>query len=281
VPSPEDSRRAETERTITDQVKLAKTGLITKVYEHRQPDDVWNYHVDVRISPNNHPRRVPVATPMPELIAPPRSPDHDEGPDLALVQFLDDDDEPRPIVTHIMYNDQDRPPLGYEGGVKLRRGQLYFEMDSSGEYARLAKRPENDRDDSQPTEVVEIDDQNEEVSMKTDPNDDGSYENEVIIDDQNEVSLKTDIDGDGSFEMKVTLDISGGQIKIETDNEPINIKSGDIVNVHTKGGKVKLGDENGTFDPVARKGDTVSGTTSDGASFSTTIDEGSSEVESS
>lgn len=46
-------------------------------------------------------------------------------------------------------------------------------------------------------------------------------------------------------------------------------------------GTIRLGDPTGTLKPVARKGDPVSGTTSDGASFSGTIDDGSSTVESS
>lgn len=45
-------------------------------------------------------------------------------------------------------------------------------------------------------------------------------------------------------------------------------------------GTIRLGDPNGTLKPVARKDDPVSGTTSDGATFSGSIDEGSSDVES-
>lgn len=45
-------------------------------------------------------------------------------------------------------------------------------------------------------------------------------------------------------------------------------------------GTIQLGKPDGTLKPIARKGDAVSGSTSDGATFSGTIDEGSSDVES-
>jgi hypothetical protein len=150
----DDTQEGRTRRLINDEVQLPTTGVITAVHEHTDPDDRWNHHVDVRIGPETNPRKVPVATAVPELIAPPRGEDHPDGPDMALVQYLNDDGTQRPIVTHILYNDQDRAPLGTQGDVRVRRGDLYTELAADGSHARLAKKS---GDMADPDLVVEID----------------------------------------------------------------------------------------------------------------------------
>lgn len=151
----ENTREGRQRRVIGDEVQLPQTGTITRVREHTDPDDNWNYHLDVRIGPDRHPRKVPLAVPFPELAAPPRSESHPKGPDMALIQFLEDDDTSRPIATQILYNSEDRPPLGTEGIFRLRRGNLYVEMADDGSYARLSKKLD---DTDTPDVVVEIDD---------------------------------------------------------------------------------------------------------------------------
>lgn len=149
----EPTDHARIRRIIDEEVQLPRTGIITKVYEHTQTDDRWNFHVDVRLGPDKHPRKVPVAVPAPELAVPPRSVDHADGPDLALVQYLQDNETERPIVTNILYNNEDRPPLGTEGIFRLRRGGLYVEMAPAGEWARISQKSS---DDGTPTAKVEI-----------------------------------------------------------------------------------------------------------------------------
>ena len=153
--SEEPTRDARIRRIIDEEITLPQTGIITRVREHQSEDDVWNYHVDVRISEENHPRKVPVATAIPEMIASPRSTAHPDGPDLALVQYLDDDESERPIVTNILFNRQDRAPKGDEGVLRIRRSNLYVEMAEDGSHARLSKKS---NDDVTPDLVVEIDD---------------------------------------------------------------------------------------------------------------------------
>jgi hypothetical protein len=211
---PSDTQKGETSRRISEQVQLPRTGIVTKVYEHTDEDDFWNFHVDIKIGPESHPRKVPVATAAPELITPPRSTNHPSGPDLALVQYMEDDDAHRPIVTNILYNDQDRPPLGKEGVVRLRRGSLYVEMADDGSYARLAKKNNDD-------------------------------------------------DGRGESVMEVTID--------EVDNE---------IKILTNGQNIKLGDRDGSFKDVARRGDSVEVSDPESGTLNGSITGGSDNVES-
>lgn len=160
--SEEPTRDARIRRIIDEEITLPQTGIITRVREHQSEDDVWNFHVDVRISEENHPRKVPVATAIPEMIASPRSTAHPDGPDLALVQYLDDDETERPIVTNILFNRQDRAPKGEEGVLRIRRGNLYVEMAEDGSHARLSKKSD---DNATPDLIVEIDDDTGRVKI--------------------------------------------------------------------------------------------------------------------
>jgi hypothetical protein len=72
--------------------------------------------------------------------------------------------------------------------------------------------------------------------------------------------------GDGTFDLS-----------IETDGD-VSIQAAGTVDVTAP--TVNVGSEGGTPKPVARKGDSVSGSTSDGASFNGSIDDGSSDVNS-
>lgn len=151
----EDTDEGELRRKIREEIQLPETGIVTKVYEHANPDDNWNFHADVRISADRHPRKVPVAVSAPDLIAPPRSTSHEEGPDLALIQFMQDSDNERPVITNILYNDVDRPPIGKEGMVRLRRGELYLELEDDGSTARISKKADGEE---VPVARIEIND---------------------------------------------------------------------------------------------------------------------------
>lgn len=178
----EPTRDARTRRIIGNEINLARTGIITRVYEHTETDDFWNFHVDVRLGPDKHPRKVPVAVPGPELAIPPRSVEDESGGDYALVQYMEDDETERPVVTHIMYNNEDRPPLGTQGVFRLRRGDLYTESHPKGEWARIAKKSE---DDGTPSTKIEIDDSGPttQVNIETDGDINISAGGDILIDE--------------------------------------------------------------------------------------------------
>jgi hypothetical protein len=190
----EPTKESRNRRVINEEVNLPQTGVITQVREHTQSDDVWNFHVDVRIGPEQHPRKVPLAVPFPDMIAPPRSTDHADGPDLALVQFMQDDEVERPVVTNILYNREDRALLGQEGVIRIKRGDLYIEMAPDGSWARLAKKSE---DDGAPSAHAEI-------------QDDGSFE---LVDD---AGMGIASDGNGN------LKLYGDTIESRTDGSTIS-----------------------------------------------------------
>lgn len=80
----------------------------------------------------------------------------------------------------------------------------------------------------------------------------------------------------GEFGVELAGDGSSARLTKRVDGTT----SPDLVIEIDDTGTVKLGDPSGTLKPIARQGDPVSGSTSDGASFSGTIDSGSSNVES-
>mgnify|MGYP006280912587 CR=1 FL=1 len=92
------------------------------------------------------------------------------------------------------------------------------------------------------------------------------------------------------FSIPDTLGEGDFCIKINENTElTFSIQEDDTVNVDiaadgevlVSAPSVKIGDESGTFKPVARQGDSISGTGYNGASVSGQIDSGSSSVQSS
>lgn len=212
----EPTQDAHDDRRINESVQLPQTGVVTEVHEHASVDDRWNFHVDVRIGPEDHPRKVPVAVSAPEMIAPPRSTSHPDGPDLVLVQYLDDDELQRPIVTNILYNREDRPPLGSEGMLRIRRSPLYAEMADDGSYARIAKKS---ADEASPDAQVEIDDTGA-ITIQTDGDitisaagdvtiDEGGTPKQVLTEDAK--FDYEDTQSDGSTTTKTTTTVSNGE----------------------------------------------------------------------
>jgi hypothetical protein len=194
----EPTREGSQQRAIGEEVQLPQTGVVTKVYEHTDPSDKWNFHVDVRIGPDDHPRKVPVAVSAPELIAPPRSESHEDGPDMVLVQYLDDDETQRPIVTNILYNRVDRPPLGAEGMLRVRRSPLYAEIADDGSFARISKKSS---DAASPDAQVEIDNTGA-ITIETDGDINISAGGDVVIDEGG--SAKSVLTEDAVFEYEDT-----------------------------------------------------------------------------
>lgn len=138
-------------RIIRENTQQPQLGTITKVFEHDDHDDYSNFEVNVELrDSDNERRRIPVATsPFIGAIVVP------EPGDTVLVDFLEGDGE-FPVVTRFIHNAEDRAPLGHAGEVRFRKGELYFEMGSDGEYLRLAKKED---DLSDPDSVIEITDE--------------------------------------------------------------------------------------------------------------------------
>ncbi len=268
----EPTTEARDRRVINEEIELPRTGIITKVYEHTQTDDRWNFHVDVRIDEEVHPRKVPVATSAPELIAPPRSIDDENGPDLALVQYLHDDTKERAIVTHILYNDEDRPPLGTEGIYRLRRGSLYLEAHPKGAWMRIARK---DMDDSSPTAELTIDDTPAKPLVQ-------AHRGELymeLVGDVAHVAQKDTENTVPNAEVAIDNSTDPPTIKINTTGGNISVNA-DTGIVSIDGGEIVL---DGGADIVATEGDsvTVNGVASGSDTASGTIDSKSGNVKSS
>ncbi|AGM11354.1 baseplate V-like protein [Halogranum tailed virus 1] len=90
------------------------------------------------------------------------------------------------------------------------------------------------------------------------------------------ISQKSNDDDSGSAaNARIEIDDSGA-------NPVVNIETnGADININVSGGQVKLGDPNGTFAEVARKGDAVEVDDPDSGTITGTITEGSSDVQSS
>jgi uncharacterized Zn-binding protein involved in type VI secretion len=146
---PEPTERDRIVEEALSEINLPQLGTVTKVWEHTEPDDDSNHEVNVLLRDEDmERRRVPIATPVGDMIAPPRE------DDTVLVQFLDGIED-APVVTHVLYNDIDRAPLGTQGTVRLKRGSVYIEVHPDGDYARIAQK---DTDDADPNAEIEIDD---------------------------------------------------------------------------------------------------------------------------
>jgi hypothetical protein len=149
----EDTERARILSIVREEISLPKRGEVTAVYTHDDPDDASNHEVDVQIPPGPRPlrehRRVPVGVPADGAVAVPREGDH------VLVQYEAGDGD-RPLVTTVFYGDadEDRAPLGDEGDVRVRRGNVEADLAGDGSYGRLALTPD---DGGSPDLVVEVD----------------------------------------------------------------------------------------------------------------------------
>lgn len=137
------------DQQIKKTLSLPQIGEVVKTREHTQSDDTNNFECDVLIRGEiQQRRRALVAAPAAGIVVPPK-----KG-DLVLVNFIDGDGE-RPIVTNVLYTAQSRPPLAKSGDIRVKRGDLYVEAESEGNYARISKKS---KDDADPDVNIEIDD---------------------------------------------------------------------------------------------------------------------------
>jgi len=135
-------------RLIKENTAQPEFGEITKVFEHTEPDDGSNFEANVKLRDSDKTRRgVPVANnPFMGAISVP------EVGDTVLVDFLDGESE-APVVVGFMHNDEDRAPVGEAGMYRLRKGDLYFEMEPNGEWARITHKSS---DTGNPNSKIEL-----------------------------------------------------------------------------------------------------------------------------
>lgn len=139
-------------RIIEEEIKLPKVGRVISVTTHTSDSDHSNHEVDVEWPPNNSIqtfRGVTLAQPITGGVYVPT-----KG-DFVLLEFLDGDSE-RPIVTRCVYasDDEDRAPKAHEGDIVFKRGNIYFEIDGDGKWARFAKK---NSDLAEPDAKIELD----------------------------------------------------------------------------------------------------------------------------
>jgi len=191
-------------------------GQVVQVREHVSPTDFNNFECDVLIRGKTQQRRgVLLATPAAGTIYVPNI------GDTVLVQTIAGRGE-RAVITHVLHTAETRAPLGEEGIIRQRKGNLYYEVHPDGEWIRIAYKNEDDAVGASADARIEIDDSG------SDP--------------------------------IINITTSSGDINIASDS-----------------GAVKLGDPNGSFEDVARKGDPVQVSTVSGSG---SITGGSSDVQS-
>jgi len=171
-------------------------GQVVKVREHASPTDFNNFECDVLVRGKTQQRRgVLLATPAAETVYVPRV------GDTVLVQTIAGRGE-RAVITHVLHTAQTRAPLGEEGIIRQKKGNLYYEVHPDGDWIRMAYKNSDDAVGGSADARIEIDD------TGSDP--------------------------------VINITTSGGDINVASDS-----------------GSIKLGDPNGSFQDVARKGDSV------------------------
>ena len=225
-------------------VHLPQIGEVTKVWEHTADDDNSNHEVNVLLRDEDlERRRVPIAVPVADMVAPPR-----KG-DTVLVQFLDGVED-APVVTNVLYNDVDRAPLGTEGIIRRRRGSLYTEMHPDGDWSRTAVKPS---DDGTPSTKVEVDDSGSttKVNIETDGDVVVDADGKVDVDAGSDVTVNAsdnvsvDAGGDATVKAtgKVTVDgdsvvLGAGGSAVARKGDPVADSDGNIIGSIAEGSSV-------------------------------------------
>jgi Phage-related baseplate assembly protein. len=117
------------EKSIRENTRNTKVGIVNQVFEHSASDDDSNFEANVLVDgKTNELKRVPVFTPASGLISPPRN------GDKVLVMFIEGETF-RPVIIGSGFSNIDRPPLGKAGMYRNRfesgqsplgAGDLYF-----------------------------------------------------------------------------------------------------------------------------------------------------------
>ncbi|GGM64159.1 hypothetical protein J2752_000467 [Halarchaeum rubridurum] len=160
---------------LREALNIPRVGRVRKVWTHTDEADTSNHEVNVAVPPggdvDGEHRQIPIQQPATGAVAVP------SVNDLVLVMGSDTG----PVAMPAVYGDADadRAPLGEEGDVRIRRGELYAEVAGDGSWARLAKKP-GDLDD--PSARVELD-AGGAVRIETDGDVTISAGGQVVIDE--------------------------------------------------------------------------------------------------
>ena len=140
------------EEKIKEAEMQPQIGEVVSVNEHTATDDSTNFECDVLIRGKTQQRRgVLLATTSAGSVYVPS-----KG-DTVLVQTIFGRGQ-RAVITHVLHTVQDRAPLGQEGIIRQRKGNMYYEVHPDGDFIRLAYKNADDAEGSQSEARVEIDD---------------------------------------------------------------------------------------------------------------------------
>lgn len=274
-----DEQYKETEQTA----RRGSMGLVTKVIERDgEAQEFTNHEVNVQlISRDEELKALPVHVGRMGQVRTPATGDFVE------VSYLSGKTQSA-YVSDFAYSRQQRAPLARAGHWRHRFGEedtsdpfLFLEAEPS-DHQGVAKDFDSHvksnppdvlrmgvKEDglSDPSLAIELDTSGSDpvASIRSDEDTDGINDMEMAVDQINDQTyMRVDPGDDESNPIEVRLDLSAGTIDILTD-----------------GGTVRIGDQNGTFKKVARKGDQVevSGVASGSSTEQGQITEGSSNVE--
>lgn len=137
---------------INKKMSQPKIAIVKKVVEHTANDDFSNFECDVITAGDRQQLRdVAVMTPGTGMIEVPRV------DDTVLVSKIDGRGE-RYVVIGTLHTRESRAPLGKEGMIRYKKGNLYLEMDGDGEWIRLSHKNNDDDSTSDANVSIEIDD---------------------------------------------------------------------------------------------------------------------------
>lgn len=196
---------------IKKNTRKGTLGVVTKVWQHDDPDDVSNHEVNARlINGDEEFRRVPVHVSRPGNVSVP------QVGDFVSLAFNNSMTQ-KPYVNGFAYSAENRAPLGRAGHWRHRFGDsspyLFVEAEksdhSSGDpdVVRMSKKSDGLSD---PTTSVEIDDSGSttQVNIETDGDINISAGGDIVIDEGG--TAKSVLTEDAVFEYEDTGDTSDG-----------------------------------------------------------------------
>lgn len=232
---------------INDQIdkreQSSAIGVVTKIFEHTEPDDRSNHEANVKLVNNEEEfRRIPVHVTHSGHASVPQ-----QG-DFVEVDFVGGNTN-RPFVASYAHDDDDRAPLARSGHWRHRFGPdggdgLFLEAEredhSAGDPDSLRMAIKEDGL-SDPRLSIELDQSGAEpvVRLAVDTNDDGTPESEVTLDASGAITVRNDTAQDTTI-----LGESSGNVVLESQSGDTQVlsQSGDVTAETSSGTATLNGD---------------------------------------
>lgn len=225
----------------------AELGIVTAVFPHKDKGDKENYQCTVKLKNKKLPDgsdfellKVPVATPYIGFAAIPNV------KDLVIVQFIGGSIN-APVITHRLYNDEDRPPVNLEdeliiqhkkdngGSIKMdKEGKILIRTKDEKTILTIAdEKVSIENEDHQ----LIIDISGKKISLSTAGVLEVSAEKEIKIDSKKNVEVN--VDGDAKVVSKGNVEINANGEASVTSKANVNVK-GKAVTINGTQGKVEV-----------------------------------------